>query len=274
MLSHQEPLVSADRIPDALKVAFRQFNEAIGTSYSEATVKIGYFTFDNFPTVFKNFCEHDFPSWLNENYTNPSYWSDMQASAYVEGNKAGILINTSIPFTFSEWTHDLTHELSHIYATQNEYLGRSFYNAHCRDEGVSIYEDTIYIGYAVWREFIAEFITAFASPHELLQSISVFMPDIREFDLLIRDVSKDGLRAVSLILSALFTCREYMYAQSKEEFFEMLTIRKPVSLEKYGKLISFIFDKVNDKKSEPHIIDVEFMDTLGSLVRFLISNGR
>lgn len=266
--------ISAEEIPNALRVAFWRFNETIGTSYSEANVKIGYFTLDNFVDVFRKFCEIDFPEWLREDYTNPSFYLDMQASAFVEGDKAGILINTSAPFSFFEWVHDLTHELAHIYAAQNEYSGRSFYNEHCCNTDLSVSEDVVYIGYAVWREFIAEYITAFTTPHEPHPSMEHYFLDIRRFDSEIRNCGKVSLRAMSMVLTAVFTCQDYMDAESKEEFLEILEEKKPLNLKEYGKLIDTIFDKVNDENVDPHIIDEDFMETLGSLVRYIISNRR
>ena len=270
MIPYQEKFISSEKIPDALKTAFHHFNNSIGTSYSEANVKIGYFTPEDFTTVFRKFCEKDFPSWLKEDYSRLSYFSDMQASAFIEGDKAGILINTFVPFTYTEWVHDLTHELAHIYAVQNEYLGRSFYDEHCSNKDIPVNEDVIYIGYAVWREFIADYITAFTTPHKPRPDLDVFMADIREFDSLTMSIDKDSFGAISLILVALFTCQEYMDAQDKEGFYKLLADRKPVDLDEYGKLIDHVFDKVNDEKTEPHIIDVDFIETFGSLVRQLI----
>lgn len=48
MLFHQEPHIPSEEIAIALKVAFELFKKATEASYSEANVKIGYFTFDNY----------------------------------------------------------------------------------------------------------------------------------------------------------------------------------------------------------------------------------
>lgn len=266
--------IDAEEIPLALGVALKQFNDAIGTSYSEESIKIAYCTFETFPSVYKKFCKSDFPSWLLEDYTNPAFYADVQAAAFVEGDKAGILINTSVSFSMDEWVHDLMHEIAHIFAAQNEYLGRSFYTECCDNEDISVYEDTMYIGYAVWREFIADYITAFTTPHEPRPGIEQYRLDIKRFDSVIQDYSRVSLKAVSLVLAAIFTCKDYMDAESLEEFREILEKKNLLNLNEYDKLIVAIFDKVNDETIEPHIINEDFIDTLGSLIRHIVSNRR
>lgn len=61
-------------------MAFELLKKATGASYSDANVKIGYFTFDNFPIIYKEFCENDFASWLEEDYTNPSFYQSDNCS--------------------------------------------------------------------------------------------------------------------------------------------------------------------------------------------------
>lgn len=268
----QEEYLPIEKISVALRESFYRFNKYIGASFSEANVKVGYFTMDNFVEVFREFCKDDFPEWLREDYTNPSYCEDMQASAFVDGDKAGILINTSVPFSFFDWVRDLAHELAHIYAVQNEYEGRSFYDEHCDGGNIPVGEDVVYIGYAVWREFIADYIAAFTTPEVPRPSLDSCFLTIQEQNSIISGVGKRALRAVSMVLAAIFTCQDYMDAADKEEVWNILKAKKPVNLEEYGKLLSFIYNKVNNENIEPHVINEDFIGALGSLVLELVHN--
>lgn len=266
---YQKRYIDAEEIPLALEDAFERFNDAFETKYSLENVKIGFFTFQNFPSVFRKFCESDFPSWLFENYENPSFYSDAQAMALVEGSSAGILINVSVSFSYLEWVNTLIHELSHIYATQSEYGGRSFYRECCCDADLSAEEDMLYIGYSVWKEFIADYLTVFATAQPLL-TLYRYRGEIKRFDSMITNLKPTSLKAVSLVLVAVFTSKEHLTTESKEEFLDVLEKKTVLNMDEYRNLMKLILDHVRSVETEPQIINDSFIDELGSLVRKIV----
>lgn len=266
----QKKFIETSEIPLALNEAFRFFNEAFDTDFSEANIITAYFTFENFPSVYKEICEQHFPSWLSEDYTNPQFYNDAQAMALVNGNKGGILINTSVQFSFYEWVESLTHELSHIFAVQSEYYGRDFYLECCSNPQLSPAEDMLYVGYTVWKEFIADYLTVFATPYKPLIPLYRYRGEINRFDSMVTNLNKTSLKALSLVLVAIFTSKEFLTTKSKEDFLETLIKRCSLNMSEYHDLINTVFDHLRDANTDAHIINEEFIDDIGSLVRRIV----
>ena len=266
---YQKQYIGADEIPFALNEAFSLFNSTFDTNYSLSNVKVSFFTFQTFPKMFHDFCEADFPSWLAEDYTNPSFYRDTQAMALVEEDKAGILINISVAFSYWEWVKALLHELAHIYATQKEYNGKSFYTQCCSNNDLCAEEDMLYIGYTVWKEFIAEYLVIFAMPTPPI-SLYRYRGEIKRFDLMIKDLKPDSLSAMSLILVAVFTSKEHLTTRSKENFLEILKEKHVLNMDEYHHLIHLIIDHIRNDQFEPQIITDDFIDELGSMIRKIV----
>ncbi|MDO5123110.1 MAG: hypothetical protein Q4D44_00405 [Eubacteriales bacterium] len=271
MTIYQNPSIEPDEVPIAMKEAFRCFNDAFDTEYSEDNVKIAYCTFETFPQVYEDFCSKCFPSWLAEDYMNPAFYMDTNASALVEGENSGIIINTSVPFPFFEWVNSLTHELAHVYATRNEYHGQSFYEKHCCDPSLSAEEDMIYIGYQVWKEFIADYLTAYARPYMVPMTLYQLRSQIKQFDSVIRDLKPTSLKAITLVLVGIFTSREFLTSRDKEAFLSLLKEKKVVDTEEYKGLIRTVIDHLCREDIEPFCINEWFMDDIGNQVRSLVT---
>lgn len=266
---YQKQYIDPEEIPFALAEAFAYFNDEFGTEYSTDNVKIGFFTFQTFPSVFRKFCENDFPTWLYEDYENPNYCIDAQSMALVEGSNAGILINISKPFSFVDWIITLIHEIAHIYAAQTEYGGKNFYRECCCDADLPSEEDMLYIGYSVWKEFIADYLTSFTSIWKL-KTLYQYRGEIKRFDAAVTNLKPNSLKAIELVLVAIFTSKEHFAANSKEEFIDILEKKTVLNMDEYRDMIKLIFDHIHNERTAEHVINDEFIDELGSHVRKIV----
>lgn len=266
---YQKRYIDAEEIPLALEEAFARFNDDFNTVYSFENIKVAFFTFETFPMVYREFCENDFPSWLEEDYTNPRFCSDAQAMALVEEANAGILINISVPFSYFQWVRALLHELSHIYAVQSEYGGKSFYRECCTNTELSAEEDMLYIGYTVWKEFIADFLTVIVSPEPLI-TLYRYRGEIKRFDSVITSLKPDCLKAMSLVLVAVFTSKEHLETESKEKFLEILESKNVLDMEEYRELIQLVLDHIRNEAFSSQMITDDFIDEFGSLIRKIV----
>lgn len=266
---YQKRYIDAEEIPLALEEAFARFNDDFLTDYSFDNVKVAFFNFETFPTVYREFCENDFPSWLEEDYTNPRFCSDAQAMALVEEANAGILINISCPFSYFQWVKALLHELSHIYAVQSEYGGRNFYRECCSNTELSAEEDMLYVGYTVWKEFIADFLTAIVVPESPV-TLYRYRGEIKRFDSVITGLKPNCLKAMSLVLVAVFTSKEHFETESKEKFLEILKSKNVLDMEEYRELIQLVLDHIRNEAFSPQMITDDFIDEFGSLIRKIV----
>lgn len=135
--------------------ALDMFNGFIDTDITRENVKLIFFTKENAVKRYEEMCR-DFPQHLSEPYTAEGYFDDTAASAFVNGDKYGVLANADIDFPLGEVLQMYLHEIAHLFCTKNEILGGNFFEKYCMGSG---YDDGLMnAGYAIWREAIADIV--------------------------------------------------------------------------------------------------------------------
>lgn len=248
-------------LDDALEL----FNNKYNTNYTQANIHIDFFKLKNFPEVYEKFCRDRFPRWLREDYTNPDFYKYTYASAFVEGDNFGILIRSSAKFVYGVWLEIILHELGHIFATTHEYDG-DYYHEHCEDDSPVENPDMHYMGYTMWKEFIADILSQNALPLKARHSINQNSDRIFAWEEDIVGNDKTSISSLGRMLAAIFTTTDF-YNTDEWEPFE----RKVRSLgigrgTLYLPICQDIFYRLKAKKDKPHLISPDFIFVMGEHV--------
>lgn len=183
------------------------FNEEIGEElFRENNLKVVFFTPDNGIEVYEKFCEEYFPNWKGEIYKEPGYMESFTAQAFVNKNIYGIMVCVDMTIHPNQWYPIILHEMSHIFCNVKEFNGNSFYCDYYANLEENTFEKSfIGVGYAIWREFIAEYFAATTFKYEDY-SIPELRDRVRSYD------EKIGAKESKLWLSYMFAL---IFSQSK-----------------------------------------------------------
>ena len=135
------------------------FNDFIDSDIDQNSVKLLFFTKVDAVQKYEEMCR-DFPQYLSEPYMAEGFFTDVAASAFVNGDRYGILIASDIALPPKEIIMTFFHEIAHLFCTRNEVPGEAFFEKYC--SGTGTLDGMINAGYAIWREAIAD-ITADAA---------------------------------------------------------------------------------------------------------------
>lgn len=160
----------------------RFFNDTINEKFfRDDNLKVIFMTLENSVEVYEAFCGQFFPKYLRENYTTPGYMESFTAQAFVNKDVYGILIRLDIGTEFP-WYEIILHEMSHIFCLVHEIDGEDFFEKYCEDKEDPTKNGMICAGYAIWREFIADYIAAQINPFFRPLSMRELKKEVYELD--------------------------------------------------------------------------------------------
>ena len=248
-----------------LEDAIELFNNKYNTNYSQANIHIDFFKLKTFPEVYEKFCKEHFPRWLREDYNNPDFYKHTFASAFVEGDNYGILIKSSAKFVYGEWLEIILHEIGHIFANTHEYDG-DFYHAHCEDDSPVENPDIHYLGYSMWKEFIAELLAQNALPPKVRQTLVERSDKIFELEYEIVGKDKTSMSYLGRMLATIFSTKDFDKSADWVAFgsaVDKLEIGRGLL---YKGICEDIFMRLNSNKDRPYIITPDFNFLMGEHV--------
>ncbi len=248
-----------------LEDALELFNNKYNTNYSQANIHIGFFKSKDFPEVYERFCTEHFPRWLREDYTNPDFYKYTYASAFVEGENYGILIRSSAKFNYGQWLEIILHELGHIFATTHEYDG-NYYHEHCEDDSPVENPDMHYMGYTMWKEFIAEYLAQNALPPKTWQSIIQCSDKIIAWEEDIVGNDKTSISSLGRMLAAIFATTDFYNGDEWKSFEQKICNIYDDGGLLYKAICHEIFDRLKTKKDKPYVISPDFIFIMGEHV--------
>lgn len=246
------------------EMAMDMFNRQMGTDFSHENVEVCLITEEDadekIPAFLENYKESIEPEMLI-----PGYVCTICAEAFVTGERKGVLIRTDLGLHDMEWRHTFLHELSHIFCTLNELDNQEeFYSKYCIDyAGSTIQDGAINAGYAIWREFISEFL-ATVLDEDMLDNHLAQMYEHCDFMLNeIESMVDDDKMCVAAILVDLMTSIEVFETENSEQLKEVLAAYDRILASKsLMKLVQIVFEHI--KFEELWVIDVDFIESIGN----------
>ena len=151
-----------------IEKAICSFNKYFEYCFSLNNVMIRFFTAENGKEVYEEFAAKY--GFQHEEVTKESFVTvggEAFAFGYHEGQEVdGIMLREEVPLL--ELYHIVLHELSHIYCMREEIEGGHYFKRFCAGNPTTreeiIADGTMNAGYAVWREFIAEYFAQAVDP--------------------------------------------------------------------------------------------------------------
>lgn len=225
------------------------FDDAFGFDFSRnGCLKIAFCTFENQAGVYEDFCKRYFPLYLAEVYhrTNP-----FTAQAFTNADERiyGILIRLDVEQEASDWYQIILHEMSHLFCLTREIAGDNFT---ARYLGGTIAENPqnsrLYAGYAIWREFIADYIAYQLNPIMAPLSLARLRDVVRKLDEGICAGNPEQTVNASLVLAYIFVTARIQAATDVEDIFDTLK-RNRIFLSKercenYREFINLIYPQL------------------------------
>lgn len=251
-------------IYDVIEDCKQVFNEEIGEElFSGNNLKVVFFTPDNGIEVYEKFCKEYFPNWQGEVYKEPGYMESFAAQAFVNKNIYGIMVRMDMTIHPDEWYQIILHEMSHIFCIVKEFNGKNFYSDYYAKLEANTFEKSyVGVGYAIWREFIAEYFAATTFKYKDY-SIAEFRDKVRSYDEEIGE--KESKLWLSYMFALIFSQSKIRNAGSVEAVVDYL-IKHNIFAEKtiaesYKEIIARLFNQIS--KDEYWKISYDFIFLLG-----------
>lgn len=192
-------------IESVIEICKSIFNDAFGPDFSKNnSLKVAFCTVENCAAVYEYFCTQFFPLYLAEGYDKASLFT-AQAFTNTDDGIYGILICLDAEQPTSGWYQIILHEMSHIFCITRE-IGQDNFTAKYLESvnKKSLKDGCMHIGYAVWREFIADYIAYQLNPILAPLSLSRLRELVRELDEDIYAGNPDRAVSASLVLTYIF----------------------------------------------------------------------
>lgn len=159
------------------------FDDAFGLDFSkDDCLKVAFCTFENRAAVYEDFCTHFFPLYLAEGYSRDDFFT-AQAFTNADTGIYGILICLDMEQEPSDWYQIILHEMSHLFCITREISGDNFTAKYIKTPiGKNPKDSWMYAGYAIWREFIANYIAFQLNPIMASLSLAKLRDAVRKFD--------------------------------------------------------------------------------------------
>lgn len=228
------------------------FNDASGLDFSKNDcLKIAFCTFENRAAVYEDFCKRFFPLYLAE-YYNRNIIFTAQAFTNVDDEIYGILICLDMEQEDSDWYQIILHEMSHIFCITHEIARDNFTAKYLNDTTSKTLKNiTLHVGYAIWREFIADHIAYQLNPFIRPLSLTELRKGVRELDAKICLDNPDQAENISQVLTRIFAASRIQKAADIEDVFQVLKRNRIFSSQKrceqYRELISLIFRQLEEE---------------------------
>lgn len=227
------------------------FDEALGFDFSKNDcLKIAYCNFENRAEVYEDFCKRFFPLYLSENYDRNSIFV-AQSFTNADDEIYGILICLDMEPEDADWYQIIFHEMSHIFCISREF-GRDNFTAKYLSSAItkSPKEQCMDFGYAIWREFIADYISYKVRPITRPLSFAQMREVVRELDPGVCVSNPEQTVNTSIILAHIFVHPKIQEARDIETVLQALKRNRIFSskerCEDYRELIKLIFHQLED----------------------------
>ena len=181
------------------------FYDFIESDINQNSVKLLFFTKEDAVHKYEEMCL-DFPQYLSEPYKADDFFTDVAASAFVNGDKYGVLVNSDIALPPDDILMTFLHEIAHLFCTRNEVSGGAFFEKYC--SGTGTLDGMINAGYAIWREAIAD-ITADAVMSEFAaMTLADVHDEVMRHYAALSFANPASKRAMSLIIAYIMISNE------------------------------------------------------------------
>ena len=245
-------------------MAFKIFNDQMHTDYSRENVDVKFITAETpdeeiaeFLAQFSDACE--------EAMFKRGYYKQIKGEALVTPGRYGIILRTDIEDKGLYWRHLVFHEISHIFCSTHELKdGSSFYKRYCADEaGGSALNGEVCSGYAIWREFAADFLAILvdvAMPDPTLRGNSKEIS--QELEAIAKGEPFIKTRIKTVLLYTLVTS-DVMDEPDRESSLKKLDRFKQLQTKSWKVLLGNVYDQMFDEDKDFWEIDYEFIKTIG-----------
>ena len=242
------------------------FKDFIESDIDQNSVKLLFFTKEDAVQKYEAMCR-DFPQYLSEPYMAEDFFTNVAASAFVNGDRYGILIASDIALPPKEIIMTFLHEIAHLFCTRNEVSGGAFFEKYY--SGTGTLDGMINAGYAIWREAIAD-ITADAAISDFATMTLADVHDevMRQYTAL-SFANPASKRAMSLIIAYIMISKEIActedWHKAEAAIIEHFRFDDPRVI----KIFELVFRKLH--KQPFWEITLEFITELGDLYLWIIS---
>ena len=245
--------------------AFQMFNAQMNTDYSFDNVEVLYLTAENADKEIAEFLKM-FPDDVEEEMLEPGYYKKIKGEAFVTENKFGFVVRTDIEERGLYWRHIVLHELSHIYCVTHELKdGSNFFKRYCiGNPEESSLDGIINGGYAIWREFVAEFLARLL---DFDMADFALRGNTKEINGLLDEIAggKPFIKTrITDMLLSIMTSKEIIQAPDKEAAFEKLKRFNKLQTCSWQRLLGTVYDQVFDPDKDVWEIDYDFIECLGN----------
>ena len=250
------------------------FNAKISNHFfRDNNLKVAFCTTENQAVVYEVFCEQFFPLYLADNYSRTNYFA-AQAMTKVPDGIYGILICLDTFDEGDDWYQIILHEMSHIFCIIHEIGGENFQYKYSK-EYLGETEQYWYssIGYAVWSEFIANYIASQINPLVMPLSLAKLRVVIRGLDEGMNVNNPDRAQNCSQVLSYIFLNSRIRAAKDADSVFQILEKNRIFASKErsghYHEIISLLFDRLEQERY--WTIGPEFIEKLGTAYLSLLN---
>lgn len=266
MRAEMTRIVGGNDIGKIIESCKHRFNQWCGFDFfHEDNLKVKILTPEEGIAGYERFCKQYFPSYLDEysdDYTAEGYIDTFGAQAFVNGALYGILLRSGEANDPPGWYEIVLHEMSHIFCIVHEKGGTNFFRTYCVDSE----NGAITVGYAVWREFIADYISVRINPFFHWITTGELRERVRFWDRDIFAPTKDAEAAASCLLADIFSNKQVNSFSNARDILQYLNANRifpsKAILEYYTILLETIFQQVS--KNEFWKISVDFIESVGS----------
>lgn len=252
----------------------RIFNATIADRFfHDDNLKVAFCTSENQVIVYETFCGQFFPLYLAEGYSRTNYFA-AQAMTNVPDGIYGILVCLDTCDEGNDWYQIILHEMSHIFCITHEIGGENFQHKYSK-EYLGENEQYWYssIGYAVWSEFIADYIASQINPLVMSLSLAKLRVVIRKLDEGMNVNNPDRAQNCSQILCYIFLNPRIRAAKDGDSAFQILEKNRVFASKErsghYHEIISLLFDRL--KQECYWTIGPEFIEKLGKAYLSLLN---
>ena len=252
-------------IKSVIETSKQDFNNALGRAFfKDDNLKVAFCNFEHRATIYEAFCQEFFPLYLADCYSRTDTFT-AQAFTNIENGIYGIMICLGTDHVPREWYKIILHEMCHVFCIVYELGGDNFTDKYSKiNMGDTPQHRNISAGYAIWREFIADYIAFHCNPwtHPPLTDLR---KAIRELDEEVNVSNPDSTRNCAQILTYIFLDPKVYTAKDDTAVFQFLEKNRIFATKErsgdYHRVISLIFEQL--KRKDCWIIDPEFIEELG-----------
>lgn len=235
-------------IESVIETCKQIFNETLGQNFfKDNNLKVAFCNSENSAAVYEEFCKQFFPLYLGEGYSRTTYTA--QAFTNEIDGVYGILVCLDTGPESGEWYQIILHEMSHIFCIIHEIDGENFSAKYSKNNmgGQPEYWN-IYIGYAVWREFIADYIASQIHPLMRPPTLTKLREVVRELDKGINRDNPDRAQDVSQLLQYIFLYPKIRAATDTATIIQFLEKNRIFATKArcrdYQEIIALIFEQL------------------------------